>query len=402
MNTKEFDIITLVESHPKMNKFDYSPPKTSDCFSIQQHINYLIAAFLSNQRPWNGIEKNWQKISTIFYQFDPQAIIEKINTAGYEFFVDELRKISCGNRSIKFQMKNLERNIRLLIKFEIENGSIDKYYRKFSTKDLVKNLSDNRSENKIVGMGVALVCEYLKNVGIDVAKPDVHIRRILGSERLGYSRNKDAEIDEVFDIIDLFCNNTGKSRAYIDVLLWNYCADNYGEICTAKPNCQNCSIIKYCNYNSITKASTKNELSCKLGRYDTLTKYIDEIASTSCFGEESKSHHGYVLADVVERFKRDFLDFSFGRSIDGKEKNPGFDYFNYDEIISNAAKICGCEEKDIKRGRVLYDAQTTLAAILWINRSEHWGGGLGSEWYEAFSEGRILKWLQHLKALDNG
>jgi hypothetical protein len=34
-------------------------------------------------------------------------------------------------------------------------------------------------------MCVALLCEYLKNVGIDVVKPDVHIKRILGCERLG-------------------------------------------------------------------------------------------------------------------------------------------------------------------------------------------------------------------------
>lgn len=32
--------------------------------------------------------------------------------------------------------------------------------------------------------------KFLKNVGIDAVKPDVHIRRILSKERLGYgSRN---------------------------------------------------------------------------------------------------------------------------------------------------------------------------------------------------------------------
>lgn len=138
-----------------------------------------------------------------------------------------------------------------------------------------------------------------------------------------------------------------------------------------------------------------------MGKYETLTKYIDEIAATSCFGQESKSHHGYDLADVVKRFERDFLDFAFGRSSDESKSKPGFHYADYAEITAKAAKLCACTEEEIKCGNVLFDAETTLAAMMWINRSEHWGGGLGSDWYEAFSEGRILKWLQHLKHLDD-
>ena len=46
----------------------------------------------------------------------------------------------------------------------------------------MKNLSDPRSTNKIVGLAVALLCEYLKGVGIDVPKPDVHTRSIIAFE----------------------------------------------------------------------------------------------------------------------------------------------------------------------------------------------------------------------------
>lgn len=247
--TKEIEIINLIENHPNMSGFNYQPPKFKDSFTTQHHVSSMIGAFLSNQRPWKAIEDNWSNIREIFFDFDPDEVLFKINSTGYMYFVEELCKISCGNRGINFQMKNLEHNIKLLLSFDRGNGSIDTYYRKFSTKDLVKNLSNSKSKNKIIGMGVALLCEYLKNVGIDVAKPDVHIKRILGSERLGYSNKKDASIDEVFDIMDLFNRNTGKLRAYIDVLLWNYCANGYGEICTAKPNCYNCSILKYCNMN---------------------------------------------------------------------------------------------------------------------------------------------------------
>lgn len=66
MITKELEIISLIEKHPKMVGFDYIPPKLSDKFSTQQHLSCLIGAFLSNQKPWKCIHDNWQRISAIF------------------------------------------------------------------------------------------------------------------------------------------------------------------------------------------------------------------------------------------------------------------------------------------------------------------------------------------------
>lgn len=249
MINKELEIISLVENHHSMRGFAYQPPKPTTNFTTKQHIAAMMGAFLSNQRPWKKIADNWNNIESIFFGFDAIKILSIIDSLGYKYFVDEICKISCGNRGIDFQMKNLKHNINLLQEFEIQNGTIDTYYRKFATKDLVHNLSNWNSENKIIGMGVALLCEYLKRVGIDVAKPDVHIKRIFGAGRLGYSDKKDASNDEVFDIMDLFNKNTKKPRAYIDVLLWHYCANGYGNICTAKPKCQDCLLLEHCNMN---------------------------------------------------------------------------------------------------------------------------------------------------------
>ena len=63
---------------------------------------------------------------------------------------------------------------------------------------MVKELSIFYSKNKLKCMGVPLVCEYLKGVGIGVVKPDVHLRRIIG--RLGYSSKKPADEWETIDI----------------------------------------------------------------------------------------------------------------------------------------------------------------------------------------------------------
>ena len=49
----------------------------------------------------------------------------------------------------------------------------------------MKDLSEGKYKLKYVGK--ALAWEYLRNVGVDGAKPDTHLKRILGSNRLGYS-----------------------------------------------------------------------------------------------------------------------------------------------------------------------------------------------------------------------
>ena len=54
-------------------------------------------------------------------------------------------------------------------------------------------------------MGVALVCEYLKGVGVDIIKPDVHVRRIIG--RLGYSKHNPATVRETMDVCKAIAEN---------------------------------------------------------------------------------------------------------------------------------------------------------------------------------------------------
>ena len=100
---------------------------------------------------------------------------------------------------------------------------------------------------KLEQMNVALVCEYLRNVGHDIPKPDRHICRILSNEYLAFSDKKEVTHFEAFDIIVELSKMTGKSAAEVDYILWSYCADGYGEVCTAKKaKCKICKVKKYC------------------------------------------------------------------------------------------------------------------------------------------------------------
>lgn len=44
-------------------------------------------------------------------------------------------------------------------------------------------------------------------------------------------------------------NIYGKTKAEIDMLIWNFCAKDRGAVCTATPRCEICPIRKYFNFN---------------------------------------------------------------------------------------------------------------------------------------------------------
>ena len=96
-------------------------------------------------------------------------------------------------------------------------------------------------------MDVALVSEYLRNVGYDIPKPDRHIRRILGSKMLACSEHEDVPVYEVFDIVAGLAEASGRKQAEVDYILWSYCADGFGGICKKEnPKCELCTVQQYC------------------------------------------------------------------------------------------------------------------------------------------------------------
>lgn len=233
--------------------------KQGGTFSVQDHICAMVYSMLSAGITWervNGKIDNETKriipIDDIFCQYDPQQILQ--------FSPNQLRdKIKELHFASQYTLKQMQAlisvNIPKVLQWEKEYGTVDTYYQKFtqedtSLKSLVKTLSDGKSKNKLVQMEIALVSEYLRNVGYDIPKPDRHTRRILGSEILGLSEKQIAEPFEVFDILQDVAEKMGKSVAEVDYIVWSYCANGYGEICTVnQPKCEECVISKNCYKN---------------------------------------------------------------------------------------------------------------------------------------------------------
>lgn len=216
--------------------------KNGKCFSFSEHLKGFIYAQLSALVSWKKIKSNLANIDNIFCQFDKNELKQK----SAEDLIAEITEIKCNNPyTTKNQMRSLKANIETFEKIEKDFSSIDNFITCHSPKDAIKLLADTNSTYKLKYSGVALVCEYLRNMGIDIVKPDVHLKRILAPDRLNLvSLNSDYAVIEKCKQLS---NEIGISQIKIDYLLWNYCAKGYGEVCTKKPKCDLCVIRNFCN-----------------------------------------------------------------------------------------------------------------------------------------------------------
>ena len=225
-------------------------------FTISDHIRGMVYAMLSSGISWERVEKDIDEstgrilsIDQIFQNYDADTLLScSVETLKEEIKVQRLAGISTNN-----QLKGLiPDNIRKLKQWEDTFGSIDSYYKRFIEKDssyqtLIETLSQSDSENKMKQLSEALTAEYLRNVGYDLAKPDRHVRRILGNSILACSEQEIVPVFEAMEIVREIAGILNRHVAEVDYILWSYCAKGYGEICTSKrPLCCDCVIRNYC------------------------------------------------------------------------------------------------------------------------------------------------------------
>ncbi len=220
-------------------------------FSFSEHIEGMILSLLSGQNEWKKIYQNKKYLGDLFFHYDK----EKIKNCNPQIFIDGIYQKNIGTTSTKAQMHALKYNILIFERIETEYGSLDSFITHDTPIKIVKLLADNGSKYKLVQLGPPLVCEYLRNVGIDIIKPDRHIKRILASNKLNFISSQNDY--EVIKKSKQLSDEIGISQVKIDYLLWNYCANGYGKICTkTNPKCKQCVIREFCN-NPATKSNNK-------------------------------------------------------------------------------------------------------------------------------------------------
>jgi hypothetical protein len=220
-----------------------------EAFSFSEHLSALIYAMLTNQTKWSRIVPHLPEIDELFFFYDPKEIKQRPST----YFSDGIFNLKCGNISTAAQMKHLHYNIQVMEKIVDDYGSMDAFITSEPAHKIVRKISHYRSRYKIKMLGEALAWEYVRNVGIDACKPDTHLRRFLGGARMGCSLAPVASVEEVLGQVEVIAKENNVPQSMIDNVIWSYCADGYGQICTAIPKCDMCVINNFCKYPCTTQ-----------------------------------------------------------------------------------------------------------------------------------------------------
>lgn len=228
--------------YPSLAQKEYALREKGKKYDLNDHCKALILSKLSNRQKWHKVEKNKSAIQTIFKDYSYKEILAEDEN----YFIEELRKIHCDSQVMKRDFSNLHQNIRVLLQIEEKYGSVDAFLLSAPAHEIVENLSSDKSRWKMKTIGPALAWEYLRNVGIDGAKPDIHLKRILSAERLSLSQKTNMSEEEFFAIMTDMKAATNKLYIELDNYLWSYCAEGQAKICGETPHCDRCVIKAYC------------------------------------------------------------------------------------------------------------------------------------------------------------
>jgi len=215
-----------------------------DSFTLRDHIRGLILSQLSNQRPWKPIADNLERLTALFHDFQPKLLLAEDPAV----LVRRVKDIRCGNRSIQRQMEGLASNIRTLERIAADFGSLDSFV-VHALPEKVTRILSSAGPYKLRSIGPALAFEYLRNVGVRASKPDLHVRRAISAARLGYAAGHPSEW-VAYEEIGRIAAEAGCNPTYFDNLLWIFCAQDYGDVCGAKPRCRVCSLAPQCRFPS--------------------------------------------------------------------------------------------------------------------------------------------------------
>lgn len=219
-------------------------------FTKKDHACGLIISILSANRPWIGIQQRLDDLREVFHDYDP----EYLKSVDPQVLTDKVVAIGCGNRRIAKQMEEVAYNMSILDYYENKFGDVDAPMQMAveNPMEVLWTFSNSKSLLKFRGVAIALAAQYMKNLGIDIVKPDVHLRRII--ERFGYSISLPDE-NETISICKSIAEDCGCSQTEVGTIMWQYCAVGYLETCGATPACHTCPANKDCLYGSQIKGS---------------------------------------------------------------------------------------------------------------------------------------------------
>lgn len=167
------------------------------------------------------VSRYWPRIRRAFYGFDVSRV------ASFESVVESAEQV-CENSGFRSPIKATWciENARRIVQIDAEwetHGGIRGYFQELSSRplsELVQTAPSIIDELNLKGIGTTTVFHLLKNMGLDVFKPDIHVRRLVAQMKL--TLDEDAPIDKICEAMTLLSSATGYSVSQLDTFLFAY------------------------------------------------------------------------------------------------------------------------------------------------------------------------------------
>jgi hypothetical protein len=205
--------------------------------SDREIFEAFAVALLSGNTRWDRIAAIRGDLRDPFAGFDPQRFASLSDLEIVEKIVPWFRKRKAGSPGLRGGLLRLRAAAARLSTYRPGDGSAQAFLLDASrdTKGLPEDLAVALGTSKtwkLPGFGVALAAEALRNLGVDLCKPDRHILRAVGSwslihfarwDRRGAftaPQAKPGELRETMFAVRLVAEANGLGVSYANSVIW--------------------------------------------------------------------------------------------------------------------------------------------------------------------------------------
>ena len=221
--------------------------KAGGAWSDAEVFKGLLEAVLSGNTDWSRIERVLQdqerEFRELFCGFSLEAYATLAPDEIDSRFVPWFMEWKAGSRTLKRSLINLIDAARKLAQHSRIHGTAESYFTSLmhrfdnDPKRVAFKLGRPGSKYKLPSLGVPLAAQVLKNLGFDVAKPDRHVLRAVGSFGLVRferwpDRNKNKsparpsseELLKAMIAVEEIAESAHRRVGFVDSTIWLLCA----------------------------------------------------------------------------------------------------------------------------------------------------------------------------------
>lgn len=202
-----------------------------DFHSLQDVYIRIIASAQNYQQMPNAIKfyERKQQIGEMLYDFDYSRISEMDVEDLYSSFRDRFDVTSPNNKFNSWH--KWSKSVIDASKFMRNFSDVEdfrEFVNRFDYNPLTRMALPLMISQKISGIGFALACDFLKELGyVNYPKPDVHILSVLSETGMA-ANNQISAFESIAQISNVCQREDSTATAYkIDKILWLVCSGNY-------------------------------------------------------------------------------------------------------------------------------------------------------------------------------